>query len=81
MCTFPARLPIDDSFLTACEAEVLWFCLQGMTTNQIADELSRSSKTICRHRENIRLKFGLTGYHTLEQFAMKVRPELAQWVK
>ena len=81
MYSFPARLEIENSFLTPREAEVLWLCLKGMTIQQTADELGNSSYTICRHRENIRAKFNLTGPHALEQFGLKIRPELEKYVK
>ncbi|SOD83028.1 LuxR C-terminal-related transcriptional regulator [Spirosoma fluviale] len=78
---FPTSFPIHGSYLTAREAEVLWLGLQGLTILQISERIVRSPKTITRHRENIRTRFGLTGYHRLQLFALKIRPELEKWVK
>lgn len=78
---FPARIPIDDKFITAREAEVLWLSTNGLVTTSIAERLFVSPKTIARHRENIRNRFELTGYYALQQFALKIRPELEKWIK
>ena len=77
---FPARLPIGDHYLTAREAEVLWYCAQGLTTAAIAGKLFVSRKTIERHKENIRMRFGLCGHHSLHQFAYQWQEELRKWV-
>ncbi|GAB2565857.1 helix-turn-helix transcriptional regulator [Spirosoma areae] len=76
---FPTRFPICSQCLTSCEANVLWLCSEGLTNLQIAGRLNRSPKTINRHRENIRQRFALTGYHALQQFALKIKPELEKW--
>ena len=80
MYSFPARLEIDNSFLTPREAEVLWLCLKGMTIQQTANALGVSNKTVCNHRDHVRLKFGLTGPHGLMQFGVKHRTVLKKWV-
>lgn len=77
---FPARLPIDNDYLTAREAEVVWYCAKGSTSAQIADKLGRSVKTVERHKENIRTRFGLTGHHSLHQFAYRWQATLNKWV-
>lgn len=76
---FPSNFPINNQYLTAREAQVLWLCAEGLVTTTIAERLFISPKTINRHRENIRTRFGLTGYHALHQFALKIKPELEKW--
>lgn len=78
---FPARLSLNGHYLTAREAEILWLCLQGLTSPAIAEKLSVSPKTVERHKENIRTRFGLYGYHALMQFAQEYREELEKWVE
>ncbi|MBD2704728.1 helix-turn-helix domain-containing protein [Spirosoma sp. BT702] len=80
MC-FPDRVPVSGQYMTDSEAKVIWLCSEGLTNSQIAEQLNRSIKTINRHCENIRMRFDLNGYHTLRQFAIKIRPELEKWVK
>lgn len=63
------------------EGEVLLACAKGWTIADTAETLHISKKTIERHRENIRLRFGLQEYHDLRCFATKLQPELEKWVK
>ncbi|MFN4147403.1 MAG: helix-turn-helix transcriptional regulator [Runella sp.] len=63
------------------EAEVLLAYANGCTVEQTAQKLKRSPKTIKRHRENLRLRFGLEGYHSLVCLALKIKPQLEKWVK
>jgi len=77
---FPARLPIDGEHLTARESEVVWYCAQGYTCAQIAEKLRRSPKTVERHKENVRTRFGLKGHHSLYQFAYKQQEILRKWI-
>ncbi|ADB40424.1 response regulator transcription factor [Spirosoma linguale] len=80
MMQLPARLPVDGQYMTPRESEIVWLYAQGLSATQIAERLNVSSKTINRHCENIRARFGLRGYHALLQFALKIRPELEKWV-
>lgn len=47
------------NFLTPQEREICTLIKEGLTTKEIASILSLSSKTIDRHRDNIRKKAGL----------------------
>ena len=62
------------------EGEVLLACALGWTIADTAHTLHISKKTVERHRENIRQRFGLQGYHDLRCFANKLQPELEKWV-
>jgi len=61
------------SCLSEREYEVLRLIGLGFATSQIADQLSRSVKTIETHRSHIRTKLGLTSSGQLVKFAV-------QWV-
>ncbi|WP_375448077.1 response regulator transcription factor [uncultured Fibrella sp.] len=78
---FPARLPIDEHYLTAREAEVVWYCLKGLTICETADQLFISPNTVGNHHSNIRSRFGLRGYHALQQFAQRIQPVLENYTK
>ncbi len=56
--------------LTTTELKVLSLVAKQLTTNQIAEKLHNSHKTIENHRSNITLKLGLTGYNALLRFAL-----------
>jgi len=55
--------------LTTTELKVLSLVAKQLTTNQIAEKLHNSHKTIENHRSNITLKLGLTGSNALLRFA------------
>lgn len=57
--------------LTASELKVLAMIANHFTTNQIAEKLCNSYKTIENHRSNISLKLGLKGSNTLLKFAIE----------
>lgn len=66
---FSANKPsIND--LTKAERTVLKLISQEKTTQQIADELHISYKTVENHRNNISKKLNLTGTHSLIKFAI-----------
>ncbi|WP_461137142.1 helix-turn-helix transcriptional regulator [Spirosoma lituiforme] len=75
------RILIEDHFVSLCEAKVLLLSSEGLTVLQISDKLCCSPRTVNRHRENIRLKYNLVGFHAFTQFAVKNMSELKKWVK
>ncbi|MGB0524587.1 MAG: response regulator [Flammeovirgaceae bacterium] len=61
------------SDLTKRELLVLEQIAQEMTTEEIADNLSNSTKTIKNHRSNIASKLGLVGNYSILKFAIKYK--------
>lgn len=61
--------PLDS--LSAREAEVLRLIGKGLTRVQIAEELSRSPKTIDRHQDRMLKKLGLAGRADLIRLAIR----------
>lgn len=57
--------------LTTSELKILTMIANHYTTNQIADRLHNSYKTIENHRSNISLKLGLKGSNNLIKFAIE----------
>ncbi|WP_373515151.1 helix-turn-helix transcriptional regulator [Persicitalea sp.] len=70
----------EGGYFTRREAEVLLCCAQGLTNGQTADKLFISRKTVERHRENLRERFGLCGPHKLFCWAIKMEPKIEKWV-
>ena len=66
--------------ITLREAEVLLCGARGLTNPQTADKLFISVKTVERHRENLRERFGLRGTHTLSCWTTRMQPHLEKWV-
>ncbi len=62
--------------LTQTERKVLKLISLDKTTQQIADELFISYKTVENHRNNISKKLNLSGTHSLVKFAIKNREKL-----
>lgn len=62
--------------LTISERKVLKFISQDKTTQQIADELHISYKTVENHRNNISKKLNLSGSHSLVKFAINNKEKL-----
>ena len=56
--------------LTKSERTILKFISQDKTSQQIADELHISHKTVENHRNNISKKLNLSGTHSLVKFAI-----------
>ena len=56
--------------LTATERVILKLVSEENTSQQIADHLFISSKTVENHRNNISKKLGLSGTHSLLKFAL-----------
>jgi len=61
------------SNLTKSERAILKLISQEKTSQQIADELHISYKTVENHRNNISKKLNLSGTHSLVKFAIKNR--------
>jgi DNA-binding NarL/FixJ family response regulator len=57
--------------LTKSERAILKFISQEKTSQQIADKLHISYKTVEKHRNNISKKLNLSGTHSLVKFAIK----------
>ncbi len=59
--SFSRTLSAQYANLTSTEIRIATFVRDGRSTAQIAELLSISEKTVCRHRDNIRKKLGLRG--------------------
>jgi len=69
----PAYEPLEKyDKLSQREKEVLQLLVEGNSRSKIARILSISSKTVDRHRENIKEKLDITGDNELVQFARMV---------
>jgi len=66
----------EGKHITRREAEVLLCGACGLTNPQTADKLFISVKTVERHRENLRDRFGLHGTHTLSCWVVRMQPQL-----
>ena len=75
------RFKHNGHYISYRQAQVLLAYAQGWTMAETAALLHLSKKTIERHRENIRLRFSLQGYHDLRCFSTKWQSELEKWVK
>ena len=73
---------IRGHLLSKREAEVLLDCAFGLKIDQTADKLCISFRTVQKHRENLRLKFGLLngGSHALMLFGLEVKKELEEFL-
>lgn len=72
------RVEADLSKITSTEKRVLLLLSNGMTSKQIAAELSISHRTVQAHRRNIADKLGVSGPNQLLQFAVSIREPLAR---
>ncbi len=66
----PGNVKISDR-LTSREIEILSLIANGLSSNEIAGKLGRSSKTVESHRSNIFKKLGLHNVADLTRFAIK----------
>lgn len=57
--------------LTPREREVVQLLAEGMTTQQIADRLHVSTKTVATHRENVLQKLQIRGIAELTRYALR----------
>lgn len=57
--------------LTSTEKQILRLLSDNKTSQQIADEMFLSFRTVQNHRNNIAHKLGLTGHHKLLLFAIE----------
>ncbi|HEY6806947.1 MAG TPA: response regulator transcription factor [Pyrinomonadaceae bacterium] len=62
--------------LTPAERRVLRLVTQYKTTNEIAEELSISPRTVESHRSTITQKLGLRGSHSLMRYALQHLDEI-----
>ncbi len=62
--------------LTKAERAILKLIAEEKTTQQIADELHISYKTVENHRNNISKKLNLSGTHSLVKFAIKNKEKI-----
>jgi two-component system, NarL family, response regulator DegU len=69
-----ATSPVDR--LTASERRVLRLVAEYHTSQQIADQLFISVRTVERHRVNAASKLGLSGAHAVLQFALEHKTSL-----
>jgi DNA-binding NarL/FixJ family response regulator len=65
----PTRAPASE--LTAREEEVVKLVAESHTSEEIADLLHISRRTVERHRENILAKLGLTDRIQLTRYAIR----------
>jgi DNA-binding NarL/FixJ family response regulator len=61
----------DSATLTPRERELVQLVSEGFSTQQIAQRLSISSKTVATHRENVLNKLNLTGIAQLTRYALR----------
>lgn len=65
-------LPVVDSpTLTARERQLVQLFSEGYTTNEIAEQLHVSPKTVATHRENVLHKLQLRGVAELTRYALR----------
>jgi len=62
--------------LTEVEKKILKFISQSMTSNEIADKLFISKRTVDKHRENICAKLNIHGSLNLTKFAIENKHSL-----
>jgi DNA-binding NarL/FixJ family response regulator len=62
---------IDNYYINHREQQVLKMLTEGLTSQQMADKLELSKKTIDFYRSNIMRKFGLNSITELVRFALK----------
>lgn len=72
----PTTIKTGLSALTEAERRILKLIAQYKTSQEIADELFISSRTVDRHRANIASKLPLKGAHALLQFALEHKDTL-----
>jgi two-component system, OmpR family, response regulator len=62
--------------LSKSELRVLYYVAQEKSTQEIADQIFLSPKTIENHRHNISKKLNLKGGHSVLALALKIKPYL-----
>lgn len=72
----PTTIKTGLSALTEAERRILKLIAQYKTSQEIADELFISIRTVDRHRANIASKLPLKGAHALLQFALEHKDTL-----
>lgn len=71
----------DGQRISYREGQILLAYARGITIEQTAKDLFLSESTIKRHRENLRRRFSLQGYHKLRCFTTELQPELEKWIE
>ncbi len=70
--TGPSRLKsMDSSSLSGREREVLQLVSEGKTSNQIAEDLHISAKTVETHRQQVMLKLNIKNVAELTKYAVR----------
>lgn len=67
------------NILTRREIEIIYYISQGMTTEQIAEQLCLSAHTVYNHRERICEKLNLRGRNALLIYAFENKSLLTYW--
>lgn len=62
--------------LSKAEKRILYYVAQGKSTNEIANLISLSPKTVENHRHHISKKLDLKGGHSVLTLALKIKPYL-----
>ena len=60
-----------EELLTPRELEVVKLIAEGLTSDEVAEELSISSKTVDRHRANLLEKLGMRNRVELTRYAIR----------
>jgi DNA-binding NarL/FixJ family response regulator len=66
----------NDVDFTSREIQVIQLIQQGLSSKEIADQLSLSEKTITRHRQNIAQKAGTSGKNSFRKFIKNYPPPI-----
>jgi NarL family two-component system response regulator LiaR len=69
--TFSIMLPPQHTIITKRETEILRYVNTGMTSSEIANQLSLSKHTVDNHRKNILRKTGSRNMLEMVQWGMK----------
>jgi DNA-binding NarL/FixJ family response regulator len=62
--------------LTAAERRILRLVADGLTSREIAGQLTIGVRTVEHHRNNVAVKLALRGSHALTKFALKHKSDL-----
>ena len=64
------------SKLSKSEKRILYYVAQGKSTQEIANLINLSPKTVENHRHHISKKLDLKGGHSVLTLALKIKPHL-----
>ena len=68
----------NDVDFTSREIQIIQLIQQGLSSKEIADQLSLSEKTITRHRQNIAQKAGTSGKNSFRKFIKNYPPQFIE---